>query len=462
MKKRIGIGLLCLTLLCGCKRYERIDLNATTPAPVVVSRNSDESRKEETEEETEEPETAEVMESEAEAPEPERIPVKVKGVYISAYVAGTASMMDEIIAQIDRTEVNAVVIDVKDDNGRITFAMDSPMVNEIGAVKAFIPDMPGLMQKLKEHNIYTIARVVAFRDPYLPEQKPELALKKADGSIYRDNKGLAWVNPYKREAWDYLIEVGKEAHKAGFDEVQFDYIRFSTEKGIKDVVYEETDTNGLGKTEIISEFVEYAYEKLAEEGVYVAADVFGAIIGGGIDSENVGQSYGEMAKHLDYICPMIYPSHYGDGNFGIEHPDTQPYDTILAALQGSRKDLRTYQAEGEHQAVVRPWLQDFTASYLANYIEYGDQQVREEIQAVYDAGYDEWLLWSAACKYHWGALKTPEEAEAEAQQIAESRAAMPETEEETVTEAETEANTAETDETDGDASGTSAEAETEQ
>lgn len=434
MKKKLMIGLLCMLMLGGCQRYKEIDFDATTPAPVVVTRNADEAATEAPEETTVEETTV----PETEAPEPERIPVKVKGVYLSAYVAGTTDRMDSIIEEIDRTEVNAVVIDVKDDNGRITFAMDSPFVEEIGAVQKFIPDIEGLMKKLKDRDIYTIARVVAFRDPYLPEQKPELGLKLADGSLYRDNKGLAWVNPYKKEVWDYLVEVGIEAHEAGFDEVQFDYIRFSTEKGIKDVVYDEADTMGRDKKQIITEFVDYAYDQLEEAGVYVAADVFGAIIGGGIDSDTVGQSYGDMAKHLDYICPMIYPSHYGDGNFGIEHPDTQPYDTILAALNGSKRDLRRYEAEGEQQAVVRPWLQDFTASYLKNYIEYGDQQVREQIQAVYDAGYDEWLLWSAACKYHWGAMKTPEEAEEEALRIAQSRAAEPETEEEVTTEAATE------------------------
>ncbi len=431
MKKRLVIGCLCMLMLSGCQRYKEIDIQATTPAPVVVRRNADETATEVVEETAVE----ETAVEETEAPEPERIPVQVKGVYLSAYVAGTPDRMDSIIEEIDRTEVNAVVIDVKDDNGRITFAMDSPFVQEIGAVQEFIPDIEGLMKELKEHDIYTIARVVAFRDPYLPEQRPELGLKMADGSLYRDNKGLAWVNPYKKEVWDYLVEVGIGAHEAGFDEVQFDYIRFSTEKGIKNVVYDEADTQGRDKKQIITEFVDYAYDKLEEAGVYVAADVFGAIIGGGIDSDNVGQSYGDMANHLDYICPMIYPSHYGDGNFGIQHPDTQPYDTILAALKGSKKDLRSYEVEGGHQAVVRPWLQDFTASYLANYIEYGDQQIREQIQAVYDAGYDEWLLWSAACKYHWGAMRTPQEAEEEARRIAESRAAQPETEEETTAEA---------------------------
>lgn len=425
--KRIIIFLAYMLAMCGCTRYKPVEM-PSAPAPVVVSRNSDEypgeaeSAAEESPEDPSEESSVEIMNM-----DPVKPAVKVKGIYVSEYVAGTPDLMNAIIENIIKTEINAVVIDVKDDNGRISYAMDSPMVSALGAVKKFIPDMNGLMAKLKEHNIYTIARVVAFRDPYLADKRPDLSLKLADGSIYRDNKGLAWVNPYKKETWDYLVEVGTEAYKAGFDEIQFDYIRFSTEKGIKNVVYEEADTLGRTKTEIISEFVSYAYDQLSKEGVFVAADVFGAIIGGGVDSDSVGQSYGDMAKHLDYICPMIYPSHYGDGNFGIEHPDTQPYDTIRAALMKSREDLKSHEAESRRQAIVRPWLQDFTASYLTNYIPYGDKEVRAQIQAVYDAGYDEWILWSAANKYHWGALKTPEEAEIEAARIAESREAEPET-----------------------------------
>ncbi len=433
MMKKLEICLLCLCLflLCGCRRYDRIE--STSPAPVIVSRDSDEASsdtEEDTTEETTAQEETTMMEittqEETEPPLPERVPVKVKGVYLTAYVAGTTSMFDEIISHIDETEVNAVVIDVKNDEGRVTFAMDSPIVNEVGSVQKLM-DIDSVMAKLKEHNIYTIARIVAFRDPYLPEQRPEWGLQLADGSLYRDNKGLAWVNPYKREVWDYLVEVAVEARKAGFDEVQFDYIRFSTEKGINNVVYDEADTQGMSKTEIITEFVEYVYEKCLQEGVFMAADVFGAIIGGGIDSDNVGQSYGNMAASLDYICPMIYPSHYADGNFGIEHPDTQPYDTILAALQGSKADLRGYARNGEHQAVVRPWLQDFTASYLKNYINYGPEQIRAQIQAVYDAGYDEWMLWSAACKYHWDGLRSPEEGEAEMRELEAKWAAQAQT-----------------------------------
>lgn len=400
-------------ILTGCTRYEPSE-------ELTVAKES-----------RTEPETGQAREA-AEPAEvitiskyPPRDRVKVKGIYVSAYVAGTGDMMDKIIEEIDRTELNAVVIDVKDDQGRITFHMDSPTVNEIGACQAFIGDLPGLIQKLDEHGIYPIARVVAFRDPYLAEQKPEWSLHVADGSIYRDNKGLAWVNPYKKEVWDYLIEVSKKAGEMGFKEIQFDYIRFAVDKTMKYVVFDETDTGGRDKTQAITEFISYAYDELAKEGLFVSADVFGTIMGSEEDAAAVGQEYEDMAEHLDYICPMIYPSHYGPGNFGIANPDAQPYDTIRHALKDSMTLLKASKKEDRSQAVVRPWLQDFTASYLKDYIDYGDEQVRQQIQAVYDSGYDEWILWDAGVSYHYGGLLTPEEAAAQEQEIAESRAALP-------------------------------------
>ena len=412
MKRWIAAGIIAL-ILTGCTRYEPSE-------EMTVAKESQT-----------EPETGQAQEA-AEPAEvitiskyPPRDRVKVKGIYVSAYVAGTGDMMDKIIEEIDRTELNAVVIDVKDDQGRITFHMDSPTVNEIGACQPFIGDLPGLIQKLDEHGIYPIARVVAFRDPYLAEQKPEWSLHVADGSIYRDNKGLAWVNPYKKEVWDYLIEVSKKAGEMGFKEIQFDYIRFAVDKTMKDVVFDEADTGGRDKTQAITEFISYAYDELAKEGLFVSADVFGTIMGSEEDAEAVGQEYEDMAEHLDYICPMIYPSHYGPGNFGIANPDAQPYDTIRHALKDSMTLLKASKKEDRTQAVVRPWLQDFTASYLKDYIDYGDEQVRQQIQAVYDSGYDEWILWDAGVSYHYGGLLTPEEAAAQEQEIAESRAALP-------------------------------------
>lgn len=394
--KRWFLLVVCTGFLAGCSRYTPIDMSPE------VAQGETETKVEETSEET-----VEIIRitDETVGGVLRREPVKVKGIYVSAYVAGSGDMMNTIIGHIEETELNAVVLDFKNDDGRITTKVESAAFSEIGACKSYVPDMKGLIQKLKERGIYVIARVVTFRDPYLAENKPEWSLKLGDGSTYRDRDGLAWVNPYKQEVWDYLVEVGIQASAIGFDEIQFDYIRFSTEAGMKEVVFDEADTKGRTKTDVITEFTQYAYQKLAPLGIFVSADVFGAIIESDQDAQSVGQIYGELAESLDYICPMIYPSHYGDGNFGLDHPDKHPYETILAALENSKKALALYKSDDKPQAIVRPWLQDFTASYLKNYITYGDEEIREQIRAVKDAGYDEWILWSAANKYHYGGLE---------------------------------------------------------
>lgn len=416
--KRWVLVIFWVTVLSGCQRYE--------PAPELENGVLSGNREDEGEEDGEDGESfggenavtkadAALLEEEANAgPQivietaKERTPVKVKGIYVSAYVAGMEEMMDKIIQQIDRTELNAVVIDVKDDHGKITFSMDSPMIQELGACTGYIPDIRKLVAKLKEHGIYLIARIPAFRDPYLAQVRPEWCCKQQDGSVFQDRSGMAWVNPYKQEAWDYLVEIGKMAGKAGFDEVQFDYIRFCTERGMNQVIFEESDVQNRDRQEIILEFIRYAYDALAKEGLFVSADVFGVVMSSGEDACSVGQDFAEMASSLDYLCPMIYPSHYSDGYFGIAHPDTRPYDTVTAALAESKVSLaqtgQAAEAEPAVKAVIRPWLQDFTASYLPHHISYGPQQVREQIQAVYDAGYEEWILWDAAVSYHYDGL----------------------------------------------------------
>ena len=412
MKRWLLAVIVCSLVASGCSRYKGIpETQKNSPSSDETTDDSSESSETDKQEETL---TVSVL--------PKKPPVKVKGIYISGYMAGSEGLQD-ILDKIEGTEINAVVIDVKNDDGRITFAMDgAPTVKEIGAEKKYIQDMPAMMAQLKAKGIYTIARVVAFRDPYLAEQKPEWSLKNKDGSLHRDNKGLAWVNPYRTEVWDYLVEVGEAASRAGFDEVQFDYIRFATDSSMKQVVFDEDETEGRSKTDIITEFIQYAYGKLSARNITVSADVFGTIIGSNVDAQAVGQVYSDMANHLDYICPMIYPSHYGDGNFGIDHPDTEPYKTIRAALKLSKSDLEKTRGESGNQAVVRPWLQDFTASYLDQHISYGKKEVREQIQAVYDSGYDEWILWSASNRYTWDALLSEEEAKKEAARIAQQRA----------------------------------------
>ena len=336
-------------------------------------------------------------------------PVKVKGIYVSGPVAGIAKM-DDLIDLVDKSELNAMVIDIKNDEGKVTYKMQSEQVLKIDAGVRYIPDIEDLVARCKGKDIYLIARIVAFRDPYLAEQKPEWAVHTKDGKIFRDKNGMAWVNPYCREVWDYLVEIGAGAAMVGFDEVQFDYIRFSTDIGEEEVDYGPESEN-VDKIEIITEFTEYLYEKLAPQGVYVAADVFGTVIDNETDQAIVGQDYVRMAAYLDYICPMVYPSHYRNGSYGIKIPDAEPYRTIYAAASSSVRELAA--VPEKDRAHVRMWLQGFTASWVPGYISYGPEQIRAQMKGAYDAGYDEWIIWNAAVNYQPDAFLTEEDAEVE-------------------------------------------------
>lgn len=281
---------------------------------------------------------------------PGREAKKVRGIYITGPVAGNEEVLNGVLDGALAAGINAVVIDFKEDQGRITCPVSAATVNEIGASIPYVRDMKSLIESLKERDLYVIARVAAFRDSYLAEKKPEWSLTLPDGSLYRDRQGMAWVDPYRHEVWDYLLEVGNEAKELGFDEVQFDYLRFPNEASAGQVVYDDAVIRGRSKTDTILECANYLYENLASQGLFVSADVFGTIIGSGVDSSAVGQDYTEMAKILDYICPMIYPSHYSSGNFGLEHPDMEPYKTIFGALQKSGKVLLDASRADNHES----------------------------------------------------------------------------------------------------------------
>ncbi len=216
-------------------------------------------------------------------PEEER--VKVKGIYVTGAMAGTSGM-DDLIALVDRTELNTMVIDVKNDDGRVVYEMDTPMVSGIGSSKKLVSDMPGLIQKCKEHDIYLIARIVAFKDPFLAENRTDLALHDESGNLFRDSSGLAWVNPYKEEVWEYLLEIAEEAVAIGFDEIQFDYIRFATDSGMKNVDF-GPEAEEKSREAVITEFVEYASERLHSQGIPVSADVYGIVIDSELDASLV-------------------------------------------------------------------------------------------------------------------------------------------------------------------------------
>lgn len=415
-----SVFFLMLTV-CSCKRYEPL-ASGVDMAPESQT----------TEEDTSPVET-ETTEPESET-EPEfidtRTPVKVKALYLASKPVGNNERMDEIIKVLDETELNAVVIDIKDDYGKVTYAMDLPYLSELESIEVAVEDMSSLLKKLKEHEIYCIGRIVTMRDPHLGRVKPEWMLTKQDGTLYKDNSGYGWVNPYKEEYWDYILGIALQAGKDGFDEIQFDYIRFCTDKGADDCIFEEKDVKGRDKTTVISELCSYLSEKIRNAGLYMSCDVFGTIIGSKLDSRAVGQDYPAMAMSVDYICPMIYPSHYGNGNFGIDHPDLEPYKAILGACKRSKNALSSCLSEGERVAVVRPWLQAFTATWLGkgNYMTYDKNAIRQEIQAVYDAGYDEWILWNPSVKYDYSGFLTKTQGEEEAKRIEESRAAIPEEE----------------------------------
>lgn len=222
--------------------------------------------------------------------------VKVRGIYITGPMAGSEGM-ENLIDLIDQTELNAVVIDIKNDEGIITYQMDLQIAQEMGACVSYIRDMEGLMAELKEHNIYTIARIVCFKDPYLAEHNPELALKKADGSNLTDANGLTWVNPYQEEVWEYLTDLALAAADLGFDEIQYDYVRFPVGNDAESADY-GVDIQSYPKEQVIRDFLDYAAERLHERGIPVTADVFGTIIGSDIDVKQVGQDYEIGRAHV--------------------------------------------------------------------------------------------------------------------------------------------------------------------
>ena len=357
MKKWL-LAVLCAAALSGCSRYGAAEDITSPPEETEEGQAGTDSEAVEADadkpgnqagapEEAEPSEEAESLELSETEGEPERTPVQARGIYISAPAAGSGEIMEGILARIPGTEINAVVIDLKDDNGRVTCPMESPMVMETEASRPYVTDMAELVRRLKE-GLWTLCDRPGGGVPgsLAGGEKagvvPEAAGRHRVSGPFRP--GLDQSLP--GGGLGLSVEIGTQAAAMGFDEVQFDYIRFCTEKGVNDVVFDEADTRGRSKTDVITEFTAYASQQLAPRGVFVSADVFGAIIGSEVDAQSVGQIYVDMAKNLDYICPMIYPSHYGDGNFGIEHPDTEPYRTVLAALQGSARELAEAEQEG--------------------------------------------------------------------------------------------------------------------
>lgn len=329
----------------------------------------------------------------------------VKGIYTQA-----STMVGDSLAStvdlLDTTGLNSVVIDVKDDHGNLT--LDLPTSNEIIKENTYleIPDTNTLMKTFEKHQIYPIARVVAFKDSRLASQRPDLSFIYPDGTVWTNPGGEAFVNPFLKENWDYLSEVAISAAKAGFKEIQLDYVRFAEQfDGVSDsLVYSRGDfasyeDKGQGQIAAITEFVAYVRDKLKPFGVKLSVDIFGyaATIG---EEPGIGQNFSKMAQHVDAVSSMIYPSHWGEAYFGVTQPDLHPYEIIYAYMQIENEIL----ANVNPAPITRPWLQAFTDYSLpyGSYQEYGPQQISEQIKALNDSGVTEYLLWNPGSTYPRG------------------------------------------------------------
>ena len=333
---------------------------------------------------------------------PDNPRVEVRGIYLTLYSASN-SRIDQLIEMAKRTKINAFVIDVKDDNGHMLFPTKaaekySPSAN----AKAPIKDISLLMQKLKENNIYAIARIVSFKDPTYTKHHPDRAIiYRSTGKPFTNSDGLVWATAHDRDLWEYNIAVSKEAAAAGFNEIQFDYVRFPASNGGK--LDKELDyRNKLGETkpETIQNYLKYAHEQLSPMQVYIGADIYG-LVGSVADDMALGQHWEAVSNVVDYVCPMMYPSHYANGTYGLPVPDAYPYETIYHSTRDSvnrNKNVAT-------PAMIRPWIQDFTAPWVKGYIKYGPKQVEEQIRALEENGITEFMLWNAGNRYSEEAIK---------------------------------------------------------
>ncbi|NMB95481.1 MAG: putative glycoside hydrolase [Clostridiaceae bacterium] len=332
-------------------------------------------------------------------------PDAVKALYLTGWSAGSTNKLNSLISIAQQTEINSFVVDIKDDDGLVSYVSDIPAVKEYKAYSQKY-NIDKLITTLHDNGIYVIGRLVCFKDPVLSTKRPDLAVKNVSGGLWKDNYDIAWLDPYNKTSWPYIIDIAKEALSKGFDEIQFDYVRFPNDGDKKAMVFNVTDKK---KYEVINEFLSYAIAELP--GAIISADVFGIICESPKDTEDIGQYLELIGKDIDYISPMVYPSHYALGQIvnkiAFPKPDLDPYGVVYNSLIKAKNRISA--VEG-YKADVRPYLQGFTASWLrnGNYQKYGAKQIREQIQAVYDAGYTEWIIWDPANKYSIDAFKKAE------------------------------------------------------
>ncbi|MBM4184562.1 MAG: hypothetical protein FJ207_10080 [Gemmatimonadetes bacterium] len=324
-------------------------------------------------------------------------PRAVRGLYVNAWAAGSANRMRALMDIALRTEINSLVIDIKDASGFVSHPTEVPLAHEIGATQDIrIRDLVALLTQLEEERIYPIARIVIVQDPILAKYRPELAVTDTAGGVWIDSKGIVWLNAYERGVWDYQIALAREVAQLGFPEIQFDYVRFpdAPEEDMARAVF--GGSNGRSKAATIREQLEYVRRGLADLDVQVTVDVFGVTTSADRDV-GIGQVWESIIDRVDVALPMVYPSHYWQGSFGYQTPNAYPYEIVLRALRDAQNKSARVQGAGS----TRPWLQDFSLGQPP----YAAAEVRAQIQATYDAGIEEWILWNPGSRYTEAALE---------------------------------------------------------
>ncbi len=323
-------------------------------------------------------------------------PKSVKAIYMSNWVAGNKKMRDNLIRIIDTTELNAVVIDIKDYTGRIGFLVKNDELKKIGSAIDRIPDIKEFIDELHKKNIYVIGRISVFQDSYFVHKFPEYSVKTKAGLLWKDYKGVSWLDAGAKPVWEYIAKIGHESYSVGFDELNFDYIRFPSDGNMLDIAY--PFSQNISRSETLKEFFKFINNEFNKKGIPISADLFGMTTSN-TDDLGIGQILENALMYFDFVAPMVYPSHYPPNFNGWKNPSEMPYEIIQFSM--SRAIARAKIASTTPNK-LRPWLQDFSIGRTT----YTSEMVKDQIQATYDVGLNSWMLWNASNVYTESALKS--------------------------------------------------------
>jgi hypothetical protein len=315
-------------------------------------------------------------------------PASVQGLYLTAYSAGNDTFRQKIIAQMKNSQINTVVIDIKDYSGYILYNSQLQKVLKIDGVRARMSDVRKVIKDFHQAKIYVIARQTVFQDPVLATARPDLALQTKQGNIWRDNKGLAWLDPKQTEVWQYNLDIAKEATQLGFDEINFDYMRYPSDGNMANLLYNlPTDKTKAG---VMKDFFVYLSQNLSPQTT-ISIDTFGLVLDHTTDDFdlNIGQKLIDMVDYFDFICPMMYPSHYPLNYLGFDNSAEHPGEVIAYGLKISSPAMQNKRAK------LRPWLQAFNIGAI-----YDEAKIKAQTQATANATTTAgWLLWNARNYY---------------------------------------------------------------